>query len=177
MRWITFIILLYVMDALQIGRLGAFGQGWPAIEYLAILAIFYALFAAENAAPLCGLTCGIFYDLASNNILGTNAVPLALMTILVVRIRLSIFRDHFLSQLLITFLAVLAFGLMSVIMRALVGAPMEGKSAIVHFGHMAANAVYTCVIAPFFYGLFFRFHSLLGFTPQGPRTRVHEVRR
>ena len=180
MRWITFLILLYGMDALQMGRLGGIPHGgdhWPRIEFLPILAIFYALFAAESAAPLCGLICGIFYDLAAGEMIGTTAVPLALMSLMVVRIRLSIFREHFLSQLLITFLAILAFAILSVIMRKMVGAPFEGGVWWTHFGHMATNALYSTIVAPVFYGLFFRFQSVLGFSSHGPRTRIHEARR
>jgi rod shape-determining protein MreD len=180
MRWITFFILLYGMDALQMGRLGGIPHGgdhWPRIEYLPILAIFYALFAAESAAPLCGLICGICYDLAAGEMIGTTAVPLALMSLMVVHIRLSIFREHFLSQLLITFLAILAFALMSVIMRKVVNAPLDGHSVWTHFGHLATDALYSAVVAPIFYGLFFRFQSLLGFSSHGPRTRIHEARR
>ena len=56
MRWITFFILLYFMYALQIAHLGALPHGprgddfWPAIEFLPLLAVFYALFAADTAA-------------------------------------------------------------------------------------------------------------------------------
>lgn len=180
MRWITFLILLYVMDALQIGHLGAFAHGeatfWPSIEYLPILAIFYAMFAAESAAPLCGLVCGVCYDLAMHEMIGTSAVPLALMAFFVVRIRLSIFREHFASQVLMTFLAILTFAILSVIMRKIVKAPLA-EGAFTHFGLLAANAVYSALVGPFFYWMFFRFQSLLGFSSHGPRTRIHEPRR
>jgi len=181
MRWITFFILLYVMAVLQFGRLGGVPHGdgaWPRVEYLLILAIFYGLYAAEGAAPLCGLICGVVYDLGNlNEMVGTHAVPLALITVLVVKIRLSIFREHFVSQFLITLLAILGFSVLEVITRLLVTAPLDSGSVWSTFGHLAANAVYTAAVAPVFYWFFFRFQPLLGFTLHGSRGRGHEGRR
>ena len=174
MRWITFFILLYVMAALQNAHLGAIphahSDAWPAVEYLPILAIFYALYAAESAGPIAGFLCGLIYDFGNADILGTNAVPLALTALLIVRIRLSIFREHFMSQLLITLFAILVFALMSLPMHMISGSPLQGRSGWTHFGTLGGNAVYSSIIAPCFFWLFFRSPTLLGFTQQGPRT-------
>ena len=81
MRWITFFILLLLADALQQSHFASIPHPsnttpWPAIEYLPMLAIFYALFAAEAYAPLCGLLCGIAYDLANGtDFVGTIGRP------------------------------------------------------------------------------------------------------
>jgi rod shape-determining protein MreD len=176
MRCITFFILLFLADALQQSHLGSIphpfnSTPWPAIEYLPLLAIFYALYASESAAPLCGLLCGIAYDLANHDFVGTSAVPLAFIAWVIVRIRLSIIREHFMSQLLLTLLAILAFALVCLPMRSFASAPYQGHSVWTHFATLGGNAVYTSVIAPFLFGLFFRFPSLLGFTSHGPRTR------
>ncbi len=178
MRWITFFILLLLADALQQSHLASIPHPnntppWPSIEYLPMLAIFYALFAAEAYAPLCGLLCGIAYDLGNHgaDLVGTTAVPLAVTAWLVVRIRLSIFRDHAISQLLITLLAVLAFALLCLPMRSLAKAPFEGHSVWTHFISLAGNAIYTALVAPAFYWFFFRFPGVLGFSSHGPRTR------
>jgi len=51
MRWITFFILLYLATALQWARFGALSPApnpSPLIEYLPMLAIFYALYATDN---------------------------------------------------------------------------------------------------------------------------------
>ncbi len=177
MRWITFFILLYLMAALQNSHFAAIphahSDAWPALEYLPILAIFYALYAADSAAPIAGLLCGLLYDFGNADILGTSAVPLALTAFLIVRIRLSIFREHFMSQLLITLFAILTFALMSIPMHLLSSSPLQGRSAGTHFATLAGNALYSAIVAPFFFWLFFRSPSLLGFTQQGPRTRGH----
>ena len=173
MRWITFLILLYLMAALQESHLGAVphphSDAWPAIEYLPILAIFYALYAAESAAPLAGLLCGLMYDFANSDFLGTNAVPLALVVFLIVRVRLSIFREHYMSQLLITLFAIIVFGFFSVVVRYFVNAPLQGHNAWAHVGTFAGNAVYSSLIAPLIFWLLFHVQGLLGFTAHGPR--------
>ena len=181
MRWITFLILLYVMAAFQAGDLAAqihLNTHWPRVEFLPILAIFYALFAAENAAPFCGLICGLCYDiLMPGDLIGTHAVPLAITGFLVMRVRLSIFRERFASQLLISLLALLAYAVLETLMRVIVSAPLDGLSFWTHLGHEATNAVYSTIFAPFIYWLIFRFYPLLGFTSHGPRSRIHESRR
>jgi rod shape-determining protein MreD len=185
MRWIAFLILLYLMSALQVSHLGgipaANGELWPRIEFLPLLAVFYALYAAEPAATLAALVCGLMYDLRNSDYLGTSAIPLALVALGIARVRLSIFREHFVSQVIVTLLSVLAFALLSAVYRKLIGAPLDGGPAhgeallhvpfLTHLGKLAANAVYTAIIAPILFWLFFRFPHLLGFTSHGPRTR------
>lgn len=176
MRWITFFILLFVAAALQQSRLGSIPHphssvAWPSVEYLPVLGVFYALYASENAAPICGLLCGVLYDLGNGEMIGTSAVPLAITAWMIVRVRLSIFREHFMAQLLITLLAIVIFGVLAILMRLLTHAPLEGHSVSVHFGVLMGNAVYSAVIAPGFYWVFFRFPGLLGFTSHGARTR------
>jgi rod shape-determining protein MreD len=179
MRWLTFFILLYFMTALQNSRFGGIPQAsdsgdiWPFIEYLPLLAVFYALYASEAAAPLAALICGLVYDLFKMEFIGTSLIPLALVGLLIVRIRLSIFREHFISQVVITLLGVLTFALLSVILRRLLGAPMQGHSMWAQFSVHAGNALYTAIVAPFVFYLLFRFHHLLGFTSHGTRGRAH----
>jgi len=186
MRWITFFLLLYLMTALQWSHLGAIpvrGNDWPMIDFLPMLAVFYALFATDSAAPLAALLCGLAFDIGNEDYIGTNMIPLALIAWLIVRIRLSIFREHFISQLVMTLIALLAYGLLSTTFRKLIGAPLEGgpfsgrsingNAFWTHLGHLAGNAVYTAIVAPVVFWLLFRIRHLLGFTSHGPRVRGH----
>ena len=177
MRWITYIILLFIAAALQSAQLGGFphakGDAWPQIQYLLILAIFYALYASENAGPLCGFACGVIFDLVSGEYVGLNAIPMALIAWAIVRIRLSVFREHAVSQVVIALLAVLLFALLSLITHTLTGSPMIGLSPWTFFGKYAGNAVYSAVVAPVLYWILFRFPTLLGFSTHGSRTRGH----
>jgi rod shape-determining protein MreD len=177
MRWLTFFLLLYLMMAAQTSRLGGIpatgGAIWPFIEFVPLLAVFYALYASAEAAPLAALLCGLSYDLMMMDFVGTSLVPMALVGWLIVRIRLSIFREHFISQVVMTLLGLLTFATFSVIFRRLIGAPLEGNSMLSHLGYHAGNALYTAMVAPLLFYLFFRIQHLLGFTSHGPRMRPH----
>lgn len=175
MRWITFFILLYLMYALQISHLGALLLGrttddpWPAIEYLPLLAVFYGLFAADTAAPLAAFFCGLAYDIGNKDFLGTSAIPLALVALLLVRVRLSIFREHAASHFIMTLLAILLLAVLAATTRKLLGAPLYERAWWPHFIHLAGNSLYTAIVAPGLFWLFFRIPKLLGFTAHGAR--------
>jgi rod shape-determining protein MreD len=178
MRWITFLILLFLMYALQISHLGAWPHGpggdvpCPAIEFVPLLAVFYALFANDSVAPLAAALCGLVYDIGNHDYLGTNMIPLALVGLALVRIRLSIFREHAITHAVMTFLAILAFGVLDTLARRLLGAPLYGAGMGSSFGIQAVNALYTALLAPFFFWLLFRLRRLLGFSYQGRRRPI-----
>jgi rod shape-determining protein MreD len=155
------------------GGVGAGERIWPFIEFVPLLAVFYALYAAAEAAPLAALLCGLAYDVMMADMVGTSLIPMALVGWLIVRIRLSIFREHFISQVVMTLLGILAFATLSVAYRRLVGAPLHGNSVFAHLGYHAGNALYTAIAAPLLFALLFRIQHLLGFTSHGPRTRQH----
>ena len=173
MRWITFLILLFFMSALQMSHFGGFPDGrtdtWPRIEYLPLLAVFYALYAAESSAGLAALLCGVMYDIIDDKFIGTHMAPLVMVTWLLVRIRLSIFREHAISQVIMTLLTVAAFGALSAAWRDLVGAPLYRHAMLPDLGRMAGNAMYTALVAPMVCWLFFRFKGMLGFSALGSR--------
>jgi len=101
---------------------------------------------------------------------------MGIMALMVVQVRLSIFREHFASQVVMTFLAIAVFAVLSIIMRKIVGGPLgEGMGS--YFWHVVVNGLYTALVAPLFYRLFFRFQGILGFSSHGPRGRMHEIRR
>jgi len=173
MRWISFTILLYVAAALQTTHLLALStRDYPAIEYLPLLAIFYALFAAEDVAPLCGLWCGVAYDLISTGQpLGTAAVPLALMTFIVVQIRSAVFREHFIAHMIVAVLGIMLFAFFSGLLRAALAGPDVARSAMFWsvFFPLLINALYSgCIAAPLLFWPLRRLGPALGLdTPRG----------
>jgi rod shape-determining protein MreD len=175
MRWTTFLILLFIVTAFQMAHLGDWPHGrtdsWPGIEYFVLLTVFYALYAPEPAAPLAAVACGAMYDVSDGQFIGTHMVPLALVALGVVRVRLSIMRAHAISQIIMTLLAVLAFGGLSLVWRELLSAPLYGHAVWPHMGRMAGNAVYTAVVSPVAFRVFFGFRKLLGFAVPGVRRR------
>lgn len=176
MRWIMFLILLYFMAALQFSKLGAFPSGgnyWPEILYLPMLAFFYALYAEDASGPLAALVCGLVYDLCNDEFIGTSMIPIGVTAWLIVRVRPSIFRENPISQMMVTLLGVLGFAVISAVFRNLIGAPLEGRSVWKHMGIVSGDAVYTAIVAPLIFWVFFRFRHLLGFSSHGARGRGH----
>jgi rod shape-determining protein MreD len=167
MRWITFCILLYAATALQSARfLALSAYDHPAIEYLLLIGIFYALFAPEEAAPLCGFWCGLALDMISpGQAVGTAAAPLALVAYAVTIIRLSIFREHVISQIVVTLLGVVLFALLYGFLSAVVGGEPARLLAVFWtvFRPLAVNAVYTAAAAPVLFWVLLRLKPILGF--------------
>ena len=175
MRWITFLILLAVMAAFRLARFlsvpHANGAEWPEIEYVVILTVFYALFADDQHAPLAGLAAGAMMDLLNPlAILGTSALALGLVAWGIVRIRLSIFRESVGSQVILTVLAVFAYGFLTALLRTI--APSgSGPSFWREILTMTGNSAYSGLAAPALFWLFFKIRPLLGFGTHGPRSR------
>ncbi len=170
MRWLTFFLLLYFATALAAAHLGQWSEiGYFHLEYLVLLGMFYALFADEDSAILAGFWCGLVYDLTSQSLLGTQALLLGLIALGLVKIRKHIFRNNALSQIVMTFLAVIIFlvGRTAIDSAVLWACGRGGLSInLLRFaGITFSSAVYTAVLAPVIYRLLFMLGSLLGFEP------------
>ncbi len=168
MRWITFFLLLYLATALQAAHLAQWSEvGYFHLEYLVLLAIFYALFAEEDSAILAGFWCGLVYDLTSQSLLGSEALMLGLIALGLVKIRKHIFRNNALSQIVMTFLAVIIFLVGRTAIDSGVswafGQPGVAISPVLFAGVTFSSAVYTAVIAPLMFRLIFLLGPLLGF--------------
>ena len=168
MRWITFFALLYIAAALQSAHLLQLNaEGYFHIEYIPILAIFYSLYAERESAMLAALLCGLIYDLTCTSLLGLEMVILGLIAIGITKIRAQIFRNNFISQMVIVFISITLFLFARMTISNLL-LWTAGKHALipttVPFGFIAlSSALYSAIVAPFlFRGLFF-LGSLLGF--------------
>jgi len=179
MRWIPFVIFCYLAAAFQVGRLGLLASSGavPRPEYLILLAVFYAMYAADDSATLVGLICGILLDLLSSQVVGTLAIPLALVCFAILKVRLSVFREHGISQCIITGLAVMVFACLAAFFRWILVQTVKAEpSGLVSWSYLAgmgANALYTGLLAPVVFWLFFRLDGFIGFGLRGPRGRNH----
>jgi len=181
MRWTTFAILLYLAAAMQVAHLASLGgaAAYPRIEFLPLLAIFYALYASEDAAPLTGLACGLLYDICTPATVGLYAIPLALVAWAVLRIRMSIFREHVVSQVVITLLGIMSFGLLTGLFQYVVHLVLSNTGHLAGgdlpfpqlFKALAVNAFYSALIAPGLFYVLLRLEALTGFNQKGPRNR------
>jgi len=177
MRWFTFGLLLYVAAAMQqtnlLGVPTLTGRPWPLLEHLALLAVFYALFASETSAPVAGFLCGLAADIVGPNTVGTCAVPLGLVAFSIVKVRQSIFREHAVSQVVLSFFAIGLYGVLSMGARIGLGAPIVGNSVAAHLGTVLGNAVYSALLAPVCFWLLLKLKPILGFQVHGLRSRSH----
>lgn len=179
MRWIPFVILCYIAAAFQVAGLGLLAPHgpYPIPQYIILVAVFYAMYAADDAAALVGLICGVLLDMTSSNVPGTLAIPLALTCCIILKIRLSVFREHGISQCIITGLAVITFAVLALCVRWLLARIARVDSGLLvswtYLGMEAANALYTALLAPVIFWLLLRMESFLGFGLRGPKTRHH----
>ena len=179
MRWIPFAILLYIAAAFQVARFGLLSSSgkYPMPEYIILIAVFYAMYAADDAAILVGLLCGILLDVTSSSVLGTLTIPLALTCWAILKIRLSVFREHAISQIILTALSILVFALLALTLRWIlawaVKADPRGLVSWDYIRGMLENAVYTALLAWPLFWLLLKAEGLLGFGLRGPRARGH----
>jgi rod shape-determining protein MreD len=179
MRWITFIILLYLATALQTAHLGQLSEvGYFHVEYLLALAVFYALLADRPSAMLACFWCGLAYDLTSDSLMGLQALLAAAAGVGIVAIRNHVFRNNMISQGVITFFLVLFFLFARVAATHIVlwfaGRHEPDMASLTQTGIIFSSALYTAVIAPWMFKAMQLIGPLLGF--ENPHHRSHRER-
>lgn len=181
MRWTTFGILLYLATALQVAHFGQWSEaGYFHIEFIPLLAVFYAFYAADNSALLACFCCGLIYDITSVGVFGTNAILLSLAGYTITRIRMNIFRQNPISQFVLTFLTVV-FLLLGRNLLTRLGLWSADRSLADMAGYPAtlaitlSSAAYTAFLAPWLFRGLLLVGTLLGFDLQSHRTRGRGV--
>ncbi len=169
MRWITFGILLYLATALQVAHIGQWSEaGYFHIEFIPMLAVFYALYAAEDYALMACCCCGFMYDLTGIGLLGMNTILLSLAGYGITRIRMNIFRQNPISQSVLVFLAVV-FVLLGRNVLIRMGLWSADQPATLVSGYAAtiaitfSSAIYTALLAPWVFRGLFMIGPMLGF--------------
>ncbi|HMD54837.1 MAG TPA: rod shape-determining protein MreD [Phycisphaerae bacterium] len=175
MRWITFLILLYLATALQSSHLGQLNEaGFFHIEYLPALAVFYALLADRWSALLVCFICGAVYDLTGDSLLGLQAILMFVVGYAIVGIRAHVFRNNMISQGVITFLTVLfllaARAMLTHIIFWFAGRHQTDIAALTQTGIIFSSALYTALVAPLLFKAMLLIGSLLGFENPHHRT-------
>ncbi len=90
-----------------------------------------------------------------------------------VKIRLSIFREHILSQFIIAVLGILLFAMLAALLQAIMGKPEVSRSTTfwsVLFP-LSVNALYSGIVAPALFWIMLRLRPILGFDPPRGRKR------
>jgi rod shape-determining protein MreD len=165
MRWIAFVILLYVVTVLQTTVAPFIAVHTIRPDLMVIMAVHYALLVRTSDALIACWCIGIAIDLtgisyAHYSNVGINALAIGLLTIFIVNIRELTFRDSVVTQLIFTFLVKLALALM-VGMHMLFVLGDWGR-----FGEVLTTAiwaaVYTAVLSPYGHWILRQFRGVLG---------------
>lgn len=102
MRWIVFVIVLFVTLALQTAVAPFLAVQTVRPDFAALLAIHIALAAPALEAPLAACLVGLAVDLLSSSYgaranVGAGALAYGLVALVIVRVRKHTFRDHALT--------------------------------------------------------------------------------
>ncbi|MCG8408358.1 MAG: rod shape-determining protein MreD [Phycisphaerales bacterium] len=165
MRWIAFAILLYLVTVLQTTVAPFIALHTIRPDFMVILAVYYALLARQQDAPLACWCIGLAVDLTTISYtdyanVGVHAFSLGFIGLIVCKVRELTFRESALTQLIFSFLAKL-------ILASLVGLHMLyvmgewdrlGETVVT----AVWGAVYTAVLAPYGHWILCRLRTVLG---------------
>lgn len=113
MRWLPFSILAAITIVLQTTIVPAMAIASARPDWMLILAVHYALWGRWPEAAIAAWILGLLVDLQTSfplysGVVGLYAFAYGLAVCLILRVRTALFRDHFLTQMLLT--GILALG-------------------------------------------------------------------
>jgi rod shape-determining protein MreD len=161
MRWLPFIILLYVGIVLQTTLAQRLEINHVRPDFMFIAALYYALQVVSPEAMIAAWFLGFAVDLCSQGQLGVYAFAYGLMALLVVQFRESMFRDHPLTSLFVTLICTWLAHLIAGVYFILTH-PQSPRSTIEMLLHSTYTAMYTAAIAPYLHWMLGRIRGVLG---------------
>ncbi|MBI4580564.1 MAG: rod shape-determining protein MreD [Planctomycetes bacterium] len=161
MRWSSFAILTASAIVLQTSATPLIQIQSVRPDLMLVLAVHYALWGPWPDAAIAAWIIGLATDLQSNDRIGVHALCFGLAAWGIMRIRQVVFRDHAITQVLIT----LAF---TAAVHALVGLYRLWGTTVSEGGIVwpaLMTGVYTAVCAPYLYWLLIRLSRWTGLRP------------
>lgn len=165
MRWIPFVILVYVACVLQTTAMAFLEVHSVRPDLLVLVAVYYALLARRPDALLACWLLGLAVDLNglsfhTRSNVGLHALAFGLIALLAVRVRELFFRDQ-----MMTFVWFMVAWVL--LLEALVGMHlMWATGQWNRFGELALagtyTAIYTAIFAPYVHWLLKRLRPTLG---------------
>ena len=152
MRWPIFAVILFVTAALQITatRYLPLADGLTRPDFLALLALFFALYAPRRHAPLAALIVGLVADLLSISPPGTFAFSFGLLALLTLSARRLVYPDHPVSRIILAFSWTLLAQLFAFALPWILG-PRSFTDCMSFIGLAVRIALYTSVFTPVYY--------------------------
>ncbi|MGR3310799.1 MAG: rod shape-determining protein MreD [Candidatus Brocadiales bacterium] len=159
MRWITLFILLLCVSLFQSALLQRLSPWGIRPDLFIIFVIIFSLKIDTKQASLLNFFVGITKDIFSLGPLGLNAFLFIICGFLISLIKDRIFKEHPLTQAIITFFTSLLYGIGYVFILSL----SSYSVSITGVGwRVTMAAFYTALIAPFAYRLLHKFRFSLG---------------
>ncbi len=173
MRWLSFAVLAWVAIVLQttlVPRL-PFGNIRPDLLY--IIAVHYSLHAVSPDAMIAAWLLGFTMDICGPGTIGVFAFSYGLTSLIIVRLRDSMFRDHPLTWTLVTLVSSwLVYLIVGV--HFLLTHPTAQRGIADVLTHSILTAAITAFFAPYIQGFFGRIRTVLGLMP-AHRLRMHRM--
>jgi rod shape-determining protein MreD len=108
MKWLQFVILAVIAVVCQTTVVEAMAIHGIRPNWVFILAVHYALWAPWPEAAIAGWLLGLTLDMTSMGRVGVHAFTFGAAVWLITYIRQAVFRDHALTQFVITFVMMFA---------------------------------------------------------------------
>ena len=158
MRWFSFAILAVIALVLQTTVVPRMEIQLIRPDLVFILAVHYALWGPWPDAAIAAWILGFIASLQSADPVGIQAFAFGLAAWCILRIRQVLFRDHAMTQLLLTLCFMFAIQLIIGLYRRWAMAPAEGGFV----WPALMTAVYTGACAPYLHWVLIRLSWLTG---------------
>ena len=153
MHWPIFAIVLFITAVLQITASSflPLAEGLIRPDFLALLALFFSLYAPRSHAPLAALIVGLVADLLSfGPPPGTFAFSFGLLGLLTLRARWLLHPDHPISRIILAFFWTILTQLFAFAIPWILG-PRSFADFTSFTGIAVRIALYTAVFTPVYY--------------------------
>lgn len=170
MRWLPFLILAYLIVALQMALGGFLAWGGVKPNLILPVAVFIVINARREEALLGAFILGVLQDLPSQQPPGLYAFSYGLMALFMVGMRSALYRDHLLTHFFTTFAGGLLVG-------GVVWLNEWARPVLQHLenaarpsvSHQFFIALYSALLAPLLLAGLVRIKRVFGFRLPTPR--------
>lgn len=163
MRWLSFLILTYLIIGVQIALSGYVNYGRVAPNLVLPAAVFIAIGASREAALLGALLLGLAQDLFSQAPLGLFAFSYALMAIFIASASSSVNRDHPLTHFALTLLGAILVNSIACLNEWLYPLLHGSRGGSPSLTLALGSALYTAIVGVVMLGILCRAKRLFAF--------------